>query len=163
MDRGKTMIETKELRKCFGKFATGVTVITYNSPEGPRGMTANSFTSVSLEPPLILVSVDRKTKASQYMTGNRFAVNILKKEQKELSNHFAGKTNPELSIPWVEGEYAPYLEGSLAVIECAPWREYDGGDHILFLGEVKRYTYGDGDALGFFCGRYFDVKKPEDI
>ncbi|WMJ16255.1 flavin reductase family protein [Geobacillus proteiniphilus] len=157
------MIETKELRKCFGKFATGVTVITYNSPEGPRGMTANSFTSVSLEPPLILVSVDRKTKASQYMTGNRFAVNILKKEQKELSNHFAGKTNPELSIPWVEGEYAPYLEGSLAVIECAPWREYDGGDHILFLGEVKRYTYGDGDALGFFCGRYFDVKKPEDI
>lgn len=157
------MIEAKDLRKCFGKFATGVTVITYNSPEGPRGMTANSFTSVSLDPPLVLVCVDRKTKASQYMKGSSFAVNILRNEQRELSNHFAGKPNPELSIPWAEGECAPYLEGSLAVIECAPWQEYDGGDHILFLGEVKRYTYEDGDALGFFCGRYFDVKKPEDV
>lgn len=157
------MIDTRDFRNCLGRFATGVTIITYNSPEGKRGLTANSFTSISLDPPLVLISIGRTTKAADYLKGNSFAVNILSNEQKDLSNHFAGKQIPNLAIPWVEGEYAPHLEGSLAVIECQPWQEYDGGDHIIFLGEVKRYAYRDGDALGFFYGRYFDVKKPDAV
>ncbi|MBE3553954.1 MAG: flavin reductase family protein [Thermicanus sp.] len=157
------MIDTRDFRYCLGRFATGVTIITYNSPEGKRGLTANSFTSISLDPPLVLISIGRTTKAADYLRGNAFAVNILSKEQKDLSNHFAGKQIPDLTIPWVDGEYSPYLEGSLAVIECRPWQEYDGGDHLIFLGEVKRYVYRDGDALGFFYGRYFDVAKPDAV
>lgn len=90
-------------------------------------------------------------------------MNILSVGQRELSDHFAGRTVEGLVIPWAEGKYAPYIEESLAVIQCAPWREYDGGDHLLFLGEVKEYSYGEGDGLGFYYGRYFDVKKPDDV
>lgn len=156
-------MDTRDLRRCFGRFATGVTVVTYQSPEGRRGITVNSFTSVSLEPPLVLISIDRKTVASQYLKGTPFAVNILGVDQREISDHFAGRAVEGLVIPWAEGKYAPYIEGSLAVIQCVPWREYDGGDHLLFLGEVKEYSYGEGDGLGFYYGRYVDVKKPEDV
>lgn len=71
--------------------------------------------------------------------------------------HFAGRPKEGLRLNWEEGEVAPYLADALAVIECVPWRAYDGGDHVLYLGEVKRYQYNRGEALGFYTGRFFKV------
>lgn len=153
-------MDTRDLRYCFGRFATGVTVVTYNSPEGRRGLTANSFTSVSLDPPLLLISIGKNTKAAELLSENAFAVNILTSDQQVLSDLFAGREVPKIEIPWREGEAAPYLDGSLAVMECMPWQEVDAGDHILFLGEIKRYEYRDGEALGFYKGRYLPVSEP---
>lgn len=150
-------MDLRDFRNCLGSFATGVTVVTCNTEKGKHGLTANSFTSVSLDPPLILVSVDRKTKACEYLKDNTFAVNILHASQEDLAMHFAGRPKEGLQLKWKEGEVAPYLADALAIIECVPWRAYDGGDHVLYLGEVKRYQYDLGEALGFYTGRFFTV------
>ncbi|SFI78589.1 flavin reductase family protein [Thermoflavimicrobium dichotomicum] len=150
-------MDTRDFRNCLGSFATGVTVVTCKTDIGTRGFTANSFTSVSLDPPLILVSVDRKIKACSYMKDNSFAVNILRGDQEKVALHFAGRPQEQLDLQWEEGEFAPYLANSLATIECVPWRAYDGGDHVLYLGEVKNYWYVEGDALGFYKGKFFTV------
>lgn len=154
---GVIIMDLLDFRHCLGSFATGVTVVTCSTEQGIHGLTANSFTSVSLEPPLILVSVDRKTKACKYLKDNAFAVNILRADQEELAMHFAGRPKEGLELKWREGEFAPYLADALATIECVPWRAYDGGDHVLYLGEVKSYRYDKGDALGFYKGRFFPV------
>jgi flavin reductase (DIM6/NTAB) family NADH-FMN oxidoreductase RutF len=150
-------MDLRDFRHCLGSFATGVTVVTCSTGEGKHGLTANSFTSVSMEPPLILVSVDRKTKACSYLQDNAFAVNILRGGQEALAMHFAGRPNEGLELKWQDGEYAPYLADSLAVIECVPWQAYDGGDHVLYLGEVKQYRFEQGEALGFYTGQFFTV------
>lgn len=153
-------MDLQDYRNCLGAFATGVTVVTFNTDQtarGKHGFTANSFTSVSLEPPLVLVSVNRKIKSCAFMRDNSFAVNILRGNQKDLALHFAGKPQEGIKIQWKEGDYAPYLADALATIQCVPWRAYDGGDHVLYLGEVKDYHYNEGDALGFFRGKFFSV------
>ncbi|MEK4799358.1 flavin reductase family protein [Thermoactinomyces sp. FSL K6-2592] len=150
-------MNTRDFRNCLGSFATGVTVVTCKTKNGIHGFTANSFTSVSLDPPLILVSVDRKIKACGYMKDNSFAVNILHSHQEAVALHFAGRPQEKLDLQWEEGEFAPYLANCLATIECVPWRTYDGGDHVLYLGEVKNYRYKEGNALGFYTGQFFTV------
>lgn len=143
-------MDSRELRSCFGRFATGVTVVTY-SAEGERyGITVNSFTSVSLDPPLLLVSIDRRAKACGKLEGKPFAVNILAADQRDLAMHFAGRTHDGLDVKWEEGEVASRLGGVLAWIECLPWKSYDGGDHVLYLGEIKNFHYRDGDPLIFY-------------
>lgn len=144
-----------ELRNCLGRFATGVTVTTCETDNGNHGFTANSFTSVSLDPPLILVSVDRKTKASDYLKNNNFTVNVLKANQKNVAMHFAGRPQDPFPIEWEKGEYAPRLKDTLAYFECEPWKEYDGGDHVLFIGKVKEFAAceNDNDALVFHNGK----------
>ncbi|MBE3563071.1 MAG: flavin reductase [Hydrogenibacillus schlegelii] len=156
------MFDTRDLRYAFGRFATGITVVTYRTDDGPRGFTANSFTSVSLDPPLLLISVDRKIQAARYLPETPFAVNILKAEQKALSDQFAGRAREPVAVPWAEGAWAPHLSEALAVFECTPWQTYDGGDHLLVVGEIRRYAYGDGDALTYFYGRYGTLPQPEE-
>lgn len=158
------MFDARDLRYAFGRFATGITVVTYETEDGPRGFTANSFTSVSLDPPLLLISVDRRIKAIEYLPHRPFAVNVLKADQAPLSDQFAGRgKTPDLTVPWQEGEWAPHFGEALAVFECTPWRTYDGGDHILVLGEIRRYAYGDSDALTYFYGRYGTLPRPVDV
>lgn len=157
------MMDPREFRNCMGRFATGVTVVTCNVEGGYHGLTANSFTSVSLDPPLVLVSVDRKTKALEHLKNNAFTVNILNDQQQDVAMHFAGRPQENLPFKWVEGEHAPRIEESLAYIECVPWNAYDGGDHVLYLGEVKNFEYKDGDALTYFAGQFSRLsieKKP---
>ncbi len=148
------------LRGCFGRFATGVAVVSCYSADGqPHGVTVNSFTSVSMDPPLILVSIRRETRSHDLLSHGPFTVNILGAEQHALALRFAGqppkpgqRTEPEPA--WITDVGAPRLPGTLGYIECAPWAEYAGGDHTLFLGEVKRFDYRTGDALGFVNGQF---------
>lgn len=143
------------LRSCLGRFATGVAVVTFESGAGPRGFTVNSFTSVSMSPPLVLVSVARAARSHDGLRGRSFCVNVLGAEQEEIARLFAGAEAG--TAVWHEGLIAPRLAGVLAYVECRPWRDYDGGDHTLFLGEVAGFDYRDGDALGYHSSRFTSI------
>lgn len=157
------------LRGCLGRFATGVAVVSFaerGSPTGTsnyRGVTVNSFTSVSIDPPLILIALQRTVPSHDLLRGRSFTVNVLGAEQRDLAvrfaggkqgQHSAGRPRPSLQPTWTDGEHAPRLAGSLCYFECTPWAEYDGGDHTLFLGEVRHFDYRDGDVLGFVNGQF---------
>ncbi|MHA6260461.1 flavin reductase family protein [Sporosarcina sp. CAU 1771] len=152
-------MDTKEFRNCMGHFATGVTVVTCDTNGEKHGFTANSFTSVSLDPPLVLVSVDRKIRAFNHLKDNHFTVNILKGNQEDTAMHFAGRPANELPFEWEKGEKSPRLKESLAFVDCEPWAAYDGGDHVLYVGKVTKFGYNDGDALGYFGGKFFTIPE----
>lgn len=139
--------DDERLRSAFGKFATGVCTVTYEHEGTERGITVNSFTSVSLEPPLILVSLHRRTAAHDLLEGKPFTVNVLDAGQQDVAVHFAGR--PHLEIGWTQGGLAPRLSRSLAYFECTPWARYPAGDHSLLIGKVNDFGYVRGDALGF--------------
>jgi flavin reductase (DIM6/NTAB) family NADH-FMN oxidoreductase RutF len=147
-------LDTKQLRRCFGHFATGITVVTCRTEDAAHGVTVNAFTSVSLDPPLVLVSIDRRAAACRLLEGNSFTVNLLEADQNDLAWHFAGQPKHELNITWEEGELAPRLGGCVAWIECGPWRSYDGGDHVLYVGEVKNFESSGGEPLLFYGGKF---------
>jgi flavin reductase (DIM6/NTAB) family NADH-FMN oxidoreductase RutF len=152
-------------RGSLGRFATGVAIVTFDG--APRtdgttkrhGITVNSFTSVSMEPPLVLVSIARNTKAHDELAGRPFTVNILGAEQKQLALNFAGRPGPEPR--WVEGGTAPRLSNVLAYFECTPWAAYDGGDHTLYLGEVVDFNYRNGDALAFANSSFTTIPESQ--
>jgi flavin reductase len=148
------------LRSCLGRFATGVVVVTFETPEGPRGLTVNAFTSVSMEPPLILVSVARNAKAHDLLHDRPFCVNVLGAEQEAVARQFAGaEPGAHVDPAWVDGARTPRLAGVLAHLECRAWREYEGGDHTLFLGEVVDFDFRDGDALGFHTSGFTAIAE----
>ncbi len=134
-----TQFDSSEFRKAMGTFATGVTVVTTTKGEEVFGMTANSFTSISLNPPLVLVSVGKNLSMHDWIhDAGIFGVTVLSADQRDASDFFAGKRTPEveasLSYDWHEN--IPMLSGGLANVACRLWAEYDGGDHTLFIGEV---------------------------
>ncbi len=145
-------------RSCLARFATGVSVAGLETETGPAGITVNSFTSVSLEPPLVLVAIRKQARLHDRFPGRPFSVNVLRAEQERLALHFAGGA-PAQPV-WQQGRAAPRLAGSLAHIECAPWAAYDGGDHTLYVGEVVDFDYDRGDGLGYFCGRFVRLEEP---
>ena len=148
-----------ELRRCLSRFGTGVTVVTTRAPEGPRGITVNAFTSVSLDPPLVLISISKKARTHEVLTDRPFVVNVLSADQEDVAMHFAGRGDPNLDIQWGEGEVGPHIQGAIAHIECRPWNAYDGGDHTLFLGEIVAFDHRDGDALGFFSSNFTRIAQ----
>jgi flavin reductase (DIM6/NTAB) family NADH-FMN oxidoreductase RutF len=143
-------------RRTLGMFATGVTIITTRSTEQVHGMTANAFMSVSLRPPLVLVSVDRRARMSNLLhEGTRFGVNVLEAGQAMLSDHFAGRPVTDTTEPRFELVHdTPLVEGALAHLVARVVRSYWGGDHSLFLGQVEYARYGEGEPLLFHGGRY---------
>jgi flavin reductase (DIM6/NTAB) family NADH-FMN oxidoreductase RutF len=145
------------LRSCLGRFATGVAVVRFDSDHARHGITVNSFTSVSLDPPLVLVSVDRCARSHDLLHERAFTVNVLGAEQEALARRFAG--GADIEPVWVEGDHAPRLAGVLAHLECTPWRAYDGGDHTLFLGEIVGFDFRDGDALAYHTSRFTTVAE----
>lgn len=150
------------LRNCLAQFATGVTVVTFAAPAGPRGLTVNSFTSVSLDPPLVLVSIAKSAAAHELLEGEPFCVNVLSAEQEGLARRFAGVLSrdlPRWAPPCEHG--VPRLDGALAFLECTPWRVYDAGDHSLFLGEVVHFSHRRGAALVYLSHRFTTVAEPE--
>lgn len=149
----------QSLRQAFGRFPTGVCVVSFDGPDGKHGLTVNSFTSVSLDPPLILVSIGKKTRSHDMLINQPFTVSVLGVEQEDLARHFAGRPNVE--PVWREGEYAPRLANTLAHFECTPWNNYDGGDHTLILGEVRDWGYRRGDALGFNGSSFTTIREHE--
>lgn len=147
--------DPRELRNTMGHFATGVTVLTYESEGVNYGMTVNSFTSVSMDPPLALVSLMRDSAALPFLVDRPFAINILSEHQITTALQFAGKNQEGLQIEWITDEQAPRLAGTTAHLQCTPWSAYDGGDHILLLGQVESFgKTGDARPLVFHCGKF---------
>ena len=154
-------IDSAELRRCLGSFVTGVTVITVLDDAGnPIGMTANSFNSVSLDPPLIVWSLRTNARTFPvYSKAKRFVVNILSEEQVEVSNRFA-KSGPDrfdgvAITPGIDG--LPLIDGCSAYLECHTEATYPGGDHLLFLGRVERIVGSARKPLAFGAGKYMVV------
>nr|WP_197431793.1 flavin reductase family protein [Lentibacillus sp. JNUCC-1] len=151
-------MDDRLFRTAMGKFTTGVTIITAQVGEDVRGMTANAFMSVSLEPKLILVSVDRKATMNSYIEGSgEFAVSILNDQQQDMSAYFAGQINDERSInfEWFQG--VPTVQGAIVRLICNVYTMTEAGDHILYVGQVKDLQVEDGDPLVFYGGEYRQV------
>lgn len=151
--------DARTFRDALGCFATGVTVVTAMGPDGaPIGLTANSFTSVSLDPPLLLVCIANGAgSASALREAERFAVNVLQIGQQPTSNHFAGKGEDRFAAtPWEVGEYGtPVLKGSLSSFECESHDIHDGGDHFILVGRVLKAIFEPRrDPLLYFRGKY---------
>jgi len=144
------------LRRTLGKFATGVTVVTTLEGEQVHGLTVNAFMSVSLEPPLVLVSIERRTKLCRMLDeGRSYGVSVLRESQSGLSDHFAHRAGEGVPEPRFELiRDTPLVEGALAHFVAAVVRCYWGGDHTLFLGHVLYARYGEGTPLLFHGGRY---------
>jgi flavin reductase len=150
------------LRSVLGRFATGVTVVAAGR-ETPCGMTANAFTSVSLDPPLILVCVDRSAAIyNTVQSAGSFAVSMLSARQEHVARHFADHSRPRGAdefgaFEWSPGPStgAPILDGAIAWVECALATSHEGGDHEIFIGSVLSSGFGPtDDALLFFSGGF---------
>jgi flavin reductase (DIM6/NTAB) family NADH-FMN oxidoreductase RutF len=151
-------IEKNQLRQVMGHFATGVTIITTINKDGQmHGLTANAFTSVSLEPPLLLISVDKKAESYPAFEESKvFTVNILGDDQEALSRKFAvSGGNKFEGVAYRTGANgAAILEGALAFVECTLYAVYEGGDHTIYLGEIQEAVVREGKPLLFFRGGY---------
>jgi flavin reductase (DIM6/NTAB) family NADH-FMN oxidoreductase RutF len=152
-----TAIDPRELRAAMSRFATGVAVVTTFDGEKREGLTVNSFSSLSLDPPLVVWSL--RKNASSLVTFQRaagFAVNVLCADRRDLSRHFA-TPHPDkfLGVEYDDGGFGfPVLSGNLALFECRKSQVVEGGDHLMFIGEVLRVTYRDDVPLIFSGGRY---------
>ena len=150
--------DTQRLRRVLGAFATGVTVVTVGGAS-PHGMTANSFTSVSLEPPLVLVCVERNAiMHSSLEESGAFAISVLAGHQEGVARHFADRRRPLGkeqfdAVEWLPGPLtgAPLISGAIAHFECEVWQTYDGGDHTIFLGNLLSLARDEGDDVLLFA------------
>ena len=150
-------LEPRHLRSCLSRFVTGVAVVSYRADGDLRGLTVNSFTSVSLDPPLILVSLARSAKAVEHLDRVPFTINVLKASQFDIALQFAGRPRDGLRVEWQpeDDDLAPTLKGALASFRCRPWQAYDGGDHVLQLGRVVHADVTTGEEpLLFDRGRF---------
>ncbi|MGQ0652839.1 MAG: flavin reductase family protein [Betaproteobacteria bacterium] len=152
--------DARDFRAALGCFPTGVCLVTTVRPDGrPVGMTANSFSSVSLDPPMVLWSLARTaSSAPVFRDAEHFAINVLGAHDRALSSHFA-KSGPDKFaafdgrfLPGLGG--APVLRGAVASFECHSRHRYYGGDHIIVIGMVERYAHTDAPALVFHRGKY---------
>lgn len=145
-------------RKVMGRFATGVTVVTTGGPMGRHGLTANAVASLSLDPPLVMVAVDKKAHSLEFLRENRrFALNILAIDQEDVSRRFA-KPGPKdfAGLDFTtDATESPILAGCLAYVDCRVVDILPGGDHEIFIGEIlSGSAREDGDPLLYFHGRY---------
>jgi flavin reductase (DIM6/NTAB) family NADH-FMN oxidoreductase RutF len=158
-------IDTLAFRQALGQFPTGVCVVTC-AVDGERfGMTMSSFNSVSLEPPLVLFSIDRRAASLKFwLKAKAYAINVLSETQRDLSNHFARRNAKKWeAVAYSEdGTQAPILPGVAALFECVPWANHEAGDHSLFIAEVKRFTsFPDRLPLVFSRGSYAVLQSLE--
>jgi flavin reductase (DIM6/NTAB) family NADH-FMN oxidoreductase RutF len=155
---GNSTIDPRDFRNALGTYATGVTIITAAAADGkPYGITCNSFTSVSLNPPLVLWSlVIYSQSMSVFQNASHFTVNVLDASQQTLSKKFAKSSDDKfIGIDWAPGlGNAPILAGAVANFQCRTADRYYGGDHIIFLGAVEAYTYNRNEPLLFARGDY---------
>jgi len=156
------MIDGKAFRQCLGKFATGVTVVTCADADGnPCGITANSFSSVSLDPPLVLWNIAKVSNSLEgYLNAEHFAINVLSADQQALSSHFARSDHTmfagvEYSL---SDDGVPLLPDTIATFHCRTHQIHDCGDHFVVIGEVTDHQSTDADPLVFYSGTYHNIK-----
>jgi len=158
-------VDGKKFKNALGRFASGVTVVTVHTQDGDYGMTASAFSSLSLDPPLVLVCVKNdSTTAERLNTRVGFSINVLSEGQKHLSNRYAGYGQQgqdyceDLGDSRGEVSGAKFIEGALASLDCSFHEALAGGDHTIFIGEVQNVALGpDGTSLApllYFSGEY---------
>ncbi len=151
----ESTVDPERFRETCGRFGTGVTVLTTRLGSRVHGMTANAFMSVSLDPPLVLVSVARRARMNRLLAqSGRFGVSVLREDMRELALHFAGRPRRGLSVPFEERLEMPLIRGAVAQIVARVVDIFEAGDHRLFLGRVEHLAAQDGPPLIFFGGRF---------
>ncbi|WP_158738117.1 flavin reductase family protein [Alteribacillus sp. YIM 98480] len=157
-------VNARTFRNALGCFSTGVTVITVHGGDEPHAMTANAVSSVSLEPPILLICVDHRAKClEKIQKAGYFGVNVLKNEQLDVSKYFANQKVegvPSFSFE-TEQRKAPFLADALVNLECHVVREVEVGDHTVFFGEVHDIKTDEGDPLCFYKGKYRQLAQLE--
>jgi flavin reductase (DIM6/NTAB) family NADH-FMN oxidoreductase RutF len=155
---GEKPVTSQEFRRACGQFATGVTIASVLDANGaPHGLTVNSFTSVSLDPPLILICLGHAvTCIDAFRESRHFGINVLAESQQELSDRFARKGEDRFDgLKWYRGESGvPLLPGVLTAIECRLHQRIASGDHDIFVGEMIAAHVDEGEPLLYFSGRY---------
>ncbi len=151
--------EERKLRDALGRFATGVTVVTTMTADGPLGITANSFASVSLDPPLVLWSPARKSaRFPAFEAAQHFAIHVLSRGQQALAERFARAGDAFAGLAFARGlGDAPLIAGCAARFECRHAAGHDGGDHLIVVGEVLRLEEADLPPLVYYRGGYGEV------
>lgn len=154
-------IDPRELRDAFGRFMTGVTVVTCLDAEGrPVGFTANSFSSVSLNPPLLLVCPGKFLSSfDAFSTCKSFAVSVLSEGQEDVANTFAGYKGDRFArvAHRVNAHGIPLIDGAIAVFSCKAHHIVPAGDHVVLIGEVTEFHQGEGRGLGYASGQFFSL------
>lgn len=156
-DSTDPVADPRAFRRALGQYATGVTIVTASDGSRHVGVTANSFSSVSLDPPLVLWSIDRKSSSLEvFMATSHFAINVLAHSQTDLSTRFSRTSDEKFDgVRWEPGAGgAPLLAGAAVQFECEREFEYDGGDHLIMVGRVRRYARYEREPLVFAKGRY---------
>jgi flavin reductase (DIM6/NTAB) family NADH-FMN oxidoreductase RutF len=151
-------VDATEFKHACAQFATGVTIAGVRDASGtPHGLTVNSFTSVSLHPPLILICLGHEASVIEYFrAATHFGISVLEEEQKSLSDHFARKGHDRFDgVAWHPGKTGvPLLDGVLATVECSVEQRVRAGDHDLFIGEVRHIQVRPGRPLIYFASKY---------
>ena len=155
---GRAEIDPHDFRRALGQFPTGVTVITTRTSAGTRaGMTANSFASVSIDPPMVLWCPGKHVRSlAHFEEATHFAINVLASDQHHVSGQFARPAADKFAGIGVHEGIAgvPLIDGAVAVFECRTVARHDAGDHVIYVGEVERYEYEPADPLIFHAGAY---------
>ena len=160
---GAQSFDPLRFRHALGRFATGVTVITARYEGRTHGMTANAFTSVSLDPPLVLVSLDNRSNMHRILPiVRRYGISVLQENHEHLSNHFAGRSIEGLPVRFVQQNGIPLLEGAVAHFVVEVIDAHLAGDHTLYISRVEFFEVYDEKPLLFFAGQYQQM-RPEKI
>ncbi|WP_227001388.1 flavin reductase family protein [Pulveribacter suum] len=161
---GQPPLSPRQFRDALGMFATGVTIVTTRGADGvPVGLTASSFNSVSLAPPLVLWSLAHKTSSHDvFFASGHYAIHVLAVEQRALAERFATRGVDRFAgLPWSEGAGgAPLLPGAAAVFECVNRSQYTEGDHTIFVGQVERCSHRAGASPLLYHGGMFYTEHP---
>jgi flavin reductase (DIM6/NTAB) family NADH-FMN oxidoreductase RutF len=158
----KAEAAARELRQVMGRFATGVTVVSTTHRETVHAMTANAFMSVSLRPPLVLVSLGRSRMSEMLPRTGRYGISMLAAGQEELAAHFAGMRVAANAPEFVWEHGFPLLSGALAHVGCRVADIHAAGDHVLWIGEVEHLSHHDGQPLLFYAGRFSTLQELSD-
>ena len=157
-------VDPQQFRQAMAEFAAGVTVVTVAVDGESHGMTATAFSSLSLQPPLVLVCIDKKARSHELIQrAGKFAINILSSDQEEVSNRFAGRLGPEArhfnDLPHKPGAFsgAPLLDDAIAWVDCRLANTFDGGDHTIFVGEVLDAATREARPLVYYKGKYYHL------
>ena len=153
-------LDPRQFRNALGRFASGVTVVTAQYENQVHGMTANAFVSVSLDPPLVLVSLDNRSYMHRILPSvGRYGVSVLTEDQQQLSNHFAGRTVPGLHVRFTAWNNTPLLEGAVAYFVARVVDAHPAGDHTLYIGRVEHFEARDDKPLLFYAGAYGHLRE----
>jgi len=155
------------LKQAMRAYPQGVTVVTANGPSGPTGLTVSSFTSVSVDPPLVLISIARGSAIHDlFLEAKAYAINFLADDQKSVSDRFAGRINVKDRFEGIRYDMgvtgSPIIEGVRAAIECNAWQVYEGGDHSILVGKVvSANTFNSKRPLLYYLQQYTTTELTE--